>query len=74
MELYLSIYLFIYFLPEKLQETKKSTVPRPLLPEKSIWSKKLKKYSGVIGTKFFRGPGRSVIILFFPFLSFDIFV
>lgn len=40
-------------------ERKMSVSVRPsLLPEKTIWSKKLKKYSGVIATKFLRGPGK----------------
>ncbi|XP_052784766.1 tripartite motif-containing protein 45-like [Mya arenaria] len=46
---------------EQLDEgdTSQKSISRPsLLPEKSIWSKKLKKYSGVISTKFLRGPGK----------------
>lgn len=45
--------------PQEGDTEQRRAVSRPsLLPEKSIWSKKLKKYSGVIGTKFFRGPGK----------------
>ncbi|XP_060575163.1 E3 ubiquitin-protein ligase TRIM45-like [Ruditapes philippinarum] len=41
------------------EDDSRKALSRPaLLPEKSIWNKKLKKYSGVIATKFLRAPGK----------------
>jgi hypothetical protein len=42
-----------------ISDDSRKALSRPaLLPEKSIWNKKLKKYSGVIATKFLRAPGK----------------